>query len=248
MNKRTWKRARRTVVRRAAFWLVRLLGVIGLRLLVGSCRTRIIGWDEWVETEHAGGRAVLFAFWHNRLLIPAWFFRRRNIHVLVSRHDDAELIARILERIGFVVVRGSAERSPGKSKKGGVRALHVMARRGREGHDLAFTPDGPRGPLYSIAPGLLVLARLTRLKVVPLGIEMARFWRLGSWDRFRIPKPFTKTVCFFGPPLELSRDLTEAHAQLAEAMKAVSEKAAELVGVDDPFDDAGEAVVGALKG
>jgi lysophospholipid acyltransferase (LPLAT)-like uncharacterized protein len=229
------------------FWLVRFLGVFCMRLFVGSCRTRIIGWDEWVETEHARGSAVLFAFWHNRLLIPAWFFRGRNIHVLVSRHPDAELMARIVERIGFVAVRGSAERSPGKSKKGGVRALHTLARRGREGYDLAFTPDGPRGPLYSIAPGLLALSRLTRLKVVPLGVEMARFWRLGSWDRFRIPKPFTKTVCFFGPPLELSRDPARAHAQLAEAMKEVSHQAAELVGRKDPFDDAGDAVVGALK-
>lgn len=242
-----WRRARRAAARRLVSGFGRFFGVLAVRLLVGSCRTRVVGWDTHVEAEHAAGRAVLFAFWHNRLLVPTWVFRKRDIHVLVSRHGDGALIANILDRLGFVTVRGSAERSQEKRRKGGMQALHRMAKQGRAGYDLAFTPDGPGGPVYSIAPGFLALARLTRLPVVIMGVECERYWRLRSWDSFRVPKPFTRVACCFGPPMELPRDEAAAHAMLDTELRRVSEVAARMVGVEDPFPDAGDTPVGMLR-
>ncbi|MBN2490430.1 MAG: lysophospholipid acyltransferase family protein [Planctomycetes bacterium] len=244
MTRRSRRRLARRVLRRLALAAVRPFGAGALRILVGSCRARVHGWNEHVETEHARGRAVLFALWHNRLLVPVWLFRGLGVHVLVSRHEDGEMITRILERVGFRAVRGSAERSPPKHSKGGIRGLLAMARAGRQGHDLAFTLDGPRGPIYSIAPGVFTLARRAGTPVVPVGIEIARGWRLRSWDRFRVPKPFSRAVCVFGPPLVLPEDEPAARAQLIEAMIRVSREASAELGVEDPFADAGGAPVG----
>jgi len=195
----------------------------------------MVGWAG-VEAEHAEGRGVIFVLWHNRLLLPVWFFRHKKIHVLVSRHGDGELIAILLSRFGFVPIRGSADRS-GRRKKGGARALYAMAKSGKEGYDLAFTPDGPRGPVYSLAPGLITLARLSKLKVVPVGIEISRYLRLKSWDRFRIPRPFCRAAFVFGAPIAIREEDGETHTRLAEALEAVSKEAAHLLGVDDPFED-----------
>jgi lysophospholipid acyltransferase (LPLAT)-like uncharacterized protein len=248
MKKRSrWRKARRRIWRWLALRLVHHLGVVFMRVFVGTCRTRVVGWDEQVASEHRAGRAVIFVLWHNRLIVPVWFFRHRNIHVLVSQHGDGELITRVLRRVGFQAIRGSAERSPGAHAKGGMRALHAMARAGRAGYDLAFTPDGPRGPIYSVAPGLITLARLARLKVVPVGIEIARCWRLRSWDRFRIPKPFSRAVCWFGPGLTIPDDEQTARDAIVEAMLRVTRTAASELGIDNPFADAGLHVVGARK-
>lgn len=220
---------------RLVMWSVRFFGLPILWLVARTSRPLIVGWEK-VEAEHAEGRGVIFAFWHNRLLLPVWFFRHKKIHVLVSRHGDGELIAILLSRFGFVPVRGSADRTGGR-KKGGARALYAMAKSGKEGYDLAFTPDGPRGPVYSIAPGLITLARLSRLKVVPVGIEISRFLRLKSWDRFRIPLPFCRAAFVFGAPVAIMEEDGETHVRLAEALEAVSNEAADLLGVDDPFGD-----------
>ena len=242
---------RKRIGRRILRWLmlraVNLLGVAAMRLCVGTCRAVVLGWDEHVEAEHARGRAVLFALWHNRLLVPVWLFRGRGIHVLASRHGDGEMITRIVQRLGFSAVRGSAERSPAKRRKGGIRGLLAMARAGRNGHDLAFTVDGPRGPIYSVAPGLFTLARKARTPIVPVGIEISRYWRLGSWDRFRVPKPFSRLVCCFGPALPPAEDDRAAHPRLAEAMTRMSHEAAARLGITHPFADGDPDRVGALK-
>ena len=109
------------------------------------------------------GTPVIFVFWHGRLLPLVHAHRRKGTAVLVSEHGDGEYIARIIQRYGFQTVRGS-------STRGRVRGLRGLIRAARRGHDLAVTPDGPRGPNRSVKAGALIVARLTGLPVIPVGV------------------------------------------------------------------------------
>ena len=134
----------------------------------------------------------VWCFWH-RCLIPCacYFHDRFRPAVLISRSFDGELIARTIERLGFLTVRGSSSRSGGT----GLLALAKMVGRG---NGAVFTADGPRGPVYQVKPGAVKLAQLTGY---PIGIFYAhpeRAWVLKSWDRFLVPKPFSRVAISWG--------------------------------------------------
>lgn len=147
----------------------------------------------------------LYAFWHENLLLPAYTYGRPDIHILISQHADGELIAETCRHLHFSVVRGSTTR-------GGVEALRQMVRLGSDAH-LAITPDGPRGPRRQVQVGAVYLAARTGLPIVPIGIGYARAWRMSSWDRFAVPKPFTFGTVVTTPPIfvppESDRDALE---------------------------------------
>lgn len=166
-------------------WLVRLLGA-----------TWRIEWrnSEGAERLERERRPFIVAFWHEHILALAYTHRDRGIVVLVSQSKDGEYISQVIHRLGMGTVRGS-------SSRGGVRALLQMAKRGREGHSLAVTPDGPRGPRHVVQPGLLSIAARSELPIIPLTAGARSSWRLGSWDRFEIPKPFTRLRVITGEPI-----------------------------------------------
>lgn len=149
---------------------------------------------EGLDAEIARGQRCIFAFWHARLLPLVWTHRGRGIVVLVSRHRDGELITRVIERMGFATARGS-------STRGGEEGVMDMLRLAKEGRLLAITPDGPRGPALRLKPGLVYLASRTGLPVVPVAAAARRSFRLRSWDRFRVPRPFTRVVVAYGEPI-----------------------------------------------
>ena len=142
----------------------------------------------------ARGQRCIFAFWHAQLLPLVWTHRGRGIVVLVSRHRDGQLITRIIERLGFVTSRGS-------STRGGEEGVMDMLRRAEEGRLLAITPDGPRGPAGILKPGLVYLASRSGLPIVPVATASSRRWTLRSWDRFSVPRPFTRVVVAYGDPI-----------------------------------------------
>jgi hypothetical protein len=188
---------------RPPWWLApaALLGAALVRLLGRSWRIERLGTAER-DARIGAGEACIFAFWHARLLPLVYTHRRRRIAVLVSRHHDGELIARIVERLGFVTARGS-------STRGGDEAVRELLRLARRGHALAITPDGPRGPAEQAKAGLVYLASKTGLAVVPVATSARRALRLGSWDGFRVPWPFTRVVVGYGPPLAVPPALAE---------------------------------------
>ena len=147
--------------------------------------------------------SVIFAFWHGQLLPLVYHHRNEGIVVLVSEHTDGEYIAQVIHRHGFETARGSSTRS-------GVKGLKGMVRAAREGKDLAFTPDGPRGPRQKFKWGALVAAQLTGRPVIPIGVGSDRAWYLNSWDRFMIPKPFSNLRIRYGKPHWVPRDASEA--------------------------------------
>lgn len=148
-------------------------------------------------TEDAKTRRVLAAdsgpvavtLWHNRLFVSSEIFRRhlrhRRIHGLVSASKDGAWLAAFYRLIGLRPVRGS---SSNFGREAARQLIDVI----REGHDVGITPDGPRGPVYSVEPGVLVVTRRTGAPMLLLGVEFTRAWRLGSWDRFYIPHPFSR--------------------------------------------------------
>jgi lysophospholipid acyltransferase (LPLAT)-like uncharacterized protein len=173
-------------------WMVRLGGLV-LRALACTWRVREIN-REPSQALRDAKRPVIFTLWHGEMLPLLWHHRGEGITVLISEHGDGEIIARIAEALGFRTVRGSTSR-------GAERALLGMSRVVQAGGDLAFTPDGPRGPAQSFAPGALVVAQRSGAPVVTLAVVATRCWRLRSWDRFMIPKPFARITIAYGDPV-----------------------------------------------
>jgi lysophospholipid acyltransferase (LPLAT)-like uncharacterized protein len=175
------------------------------------------------DAEIAKGRRCIFAFWHARLLALAFTHRGLGAAVLVSQHRDGELITRVLERLGFVVARGS-------STRGGEEGLRELIEWAEKGKLLGITPDGPRGPAEQVKPGLVYLAGRTGLPVVPLAVAARPVWKLGSWDGFRIPKPFARVRLVYGPPITVPaglerEELERWRLELQRAMVAVTDAA-----------------------
>jgi len=136
---------------------------------------------------------AVYAFWHRCLLASAWRFRKHGIHILISRSFDGELIARTVARLGFVAVRGSSSRD-------GAAGLRNLQRAYLAGNYCAITADGPRGPAQIAKPGVIQLAKLVDSTVGAIYVHPHSAWQVRSWDRFLIPKPFSRvTVAWVAP-------------------------------------------------
>ena len=186
-------------------WIVRL-GVPVVRLLGWTWRIRVINGEASVARMRRERRPIVFALWHGDMLALLYQHRREGVSVLISEHRDGELIARVADSLGFRTVRGSTTR-------GASRALVGLARELRDGHDIAVTPDGPRGPARSFAPGALIAAQRARAPVIAVGMAAKRAWRLSSWDRFVIPKPFSRVCIAYSDPVLLDAANPRAAAQ-----------------------------------
>jgi len=144
----------------------------------------------------------IYLFWHEYILFPFFMRGHCDLAMLVSRHRDAEILSRAAYFMGFELVRGS-------TRRGGAAAIRELLRKSRRMH-LAITPDGPRGPRRRVAPGAIYLASKLSLPLVLLGFGYDRPWRVGSWDRFAIPRPGTRARCVPSPQIHVPSDLDHA--------------------------------------
>jgi hypothetical protein len=179
-------------------FLARLLGPLLVRTLGASWRVRLDPPDFRERVQ--AGEARVYGIWHANLLVPTAVLRGTGTAVMVSRHADGESIARIVERLGYTTVRGS-------STRGGASALHEAVAALRGGRHVAITPDGPKGPRHVAQPGAVFAASRAGVELVPTGVGVRRAWVLGSWDRFRIPRPFTTVAIVEGERLRPPPDL-----------------------------------------
>jgi lysophospholipid acyltransferase (LPLAT)-like uncharacterized protein len=193
-------------------WTVRV-GAALLRLLASTWRVRPVN-EEPLNDARRTGQRVLFALWHGELLPLLWYQRGREVAVVISEHRDGEIVAQIAESLGYRTVRGS-------SSRGASRALLGLTRAIEEGHDGAITPDGPRGPAHVFAPGGAIAAYRTGIPIVPIRASASRAWRLKSWDRFLIPKPFATVTVTMGPLTHVFADSPRAAAEQAESLQRV---------------------------
>jgi lysophospholipid acyltransferase (LPLAT)-like uncharacterized protein len=171
---------------------------------------------------------VIFAIWHNRLALSLSLYRKyvkqrqpsRRMAAMVSASRDGGLLARILELFGVEAVRGSTSRR-------GPQALRELTGWGERGYDLAITPDGPRGPCYVVQDGVMALAQLTGLPIVPVSYRLNWKIRSKSWDRFQVPLPFARCEVSLGEAVRVPRETTDAQRemlrqQLEQRMKAIT--------------------------
>ncbi|MBI4540392.1 MAG: lysophospholipid acyltransferase family protein [Gemmatimonadetes bacterium] len=183
------------------FALVGRIGKSVLDVLFATVAVECEGEEAFLQFRRLGEN-VIFALWHGQLLPLAYQHRREGVVALVSEHADGEYITRVIENLGYGTVRGS-------STRGAVPGLRGLVRAAREGHDLAITPDGPRGPRRRVKPGVVAVAQVTGRPIVPVTAGASRAWWFGSWDRFLVPRPFARLYVAYGEPISVARDADE---------------------------------------
>ncbi len=202
---------------RVVLWAVSWAGYLAIKLIAPTLRWRVAvedGGPEDLATIHR--LPAIYVFWHRCVFPATYFWRNRQIQVMTSASFDGEYIARIIEKFGYGAVRGS-------STRGGVRALLGMHSELEAGRSVAFTIDGPRGPIFVAKPGAALLARNTGAPILPFHIVLEDPWTLNSWDRFMIPKPFTHAVVRIGKLIHVpaeagSAALAQHHADLQSTL------------------------------
>ncbi len=154
-------------------------------------------------TDPLVGPSRIYLVWHEMMLLPAYAYARLGFATLISRHRDGELIAQVLDLMGGQAIRGSTSRG---RDRGGAGALLAMMRP-EAGQHLCITPDGPRGPRRVVSIGSIFLASRSGMAVVPVGMAFDRPWRVGSWDRMALPRPFSRARAISASPVSVPPDL-----------------------------------------
>jgi lysophospholipid acyltransferase (LPLAT)-like uncharacterized protein len=198
----------RLIIRLAGFLLHWLI-----RFICSTVKFEVEGLENHSETE-----PLIYCFWHNRIPMATYFWRRRGIVVMSSQSFDSEYIARFIQRFGYGTAKGSSTR--------GARAgLIQMIRAVRAGKSAAFTVDGPRGPIYVAKPGALLVAAKSNAAILPFSISLDRCWRLKSWDRIEIPKPFARAVIVIGQQIRIEDGNNEVELErFQRALEAVRDQ------------------------
>lgn len=204
------------------------LGDLAFRLVAATCRIRVHG-GEGLRSPGQCSTGHIYALWHGRLLLGALAHRGRGTVVLVSQHADGEVMARILVRHGYRPVRGSSTRGGGEA----LREMTALAQFGSR--EFAVTPDGPRGPRHRAQVGVVLLASRTGCPIVPSSASARSGRFFDSWDRFLLPRPFTRVEVVYGEPLPVpvgldERGIEEWRQRVETALNEVEAEADRLAG------------------
>jgi lysophospholipid acyltransferase (LPLAT)-like uncharacterized protein len=198
-----------------------------IQAFLGATLIRLLGYSWTIEFDESSlvpvrerHPVLIYAFWHGRLLPLSFTHRGRSAQILASEHRDGELMGQTIRFLGFGHVRGSSTRR-------GARAILELAEKVRQGFDVGITVDGPKGPLFVVKPGSIEIAKLTGSPIVPITTSSARHWTIASWDKFQIPKPFTRVVVRHGEPVFVSTDagpeeIEAGRALLEERLRAIT--------------------------
>jgi hypothetical protein len=212
---------------RILLWLISWAGYLAIALIGPTLRYSISWEDPPSPPDATYEKPVIYAFWHRAVFAGAWLWRKAGAAVMVSRSFDGEYIARTIEKLGFVAVRGS-------SSRGGSTALLGLRSRLEKGIPVVFTIDGPRGPKYVAKPGPVLLSRASALPMAAFYVALSDAWVLNTWDALMIPKPFSKALVRFSAKLRVPAEAGEAqmaefHQQLQAALERVTRFAEEHV-------------------
>jgi lysophospholipid acyltransferase (LPLAT)-like uncharacterized protein len=177
-------------------WLISWTAYLAISL-IGRTLRYSISWEEPPSPPDATyEKPVIYSFWHRAIFSGAWLWRKTGIAVMVSRSFDGEYIARTIEKLGFVAVRGS-------SSRGGATALLGLNTQLEQGIPVVFTIDGPRGPKYVAKPGPVLLSRASALPMAAFYVAVSNSWVLNTWDALVIPKPFSKALVRFSAKIQV---------------------------------------------
>jgi lysophospholipid acyltransferase (LPLAT)-like uncharacterized protein len=157
----------------------------------------------------------IVSFWHGELLMQAFNYQKirpnNEIKTIISEHKDGEAITKTMKYLGIGSVRGSSSRGGAKALLGAIKSL-------KNGNDLAITPDGPRGPRFSVADGIVAIHKKTDAKILAFNCRPSKYWQFNSWDKFIIPKPFGVIDFYVSEPFSVS------HLDILDAKEFIKEK------------------------
>jgi len=208
-----------SALRGAFCWLVAFY----IRLVWATGRWQVVG-AEHPQRFWRAGEPFIGAFWHGRILMmPCAWQTSRRMNMLISQHRDGELIARTIGHFGLATVRGS-------SRRGGAQAFRAMLRALRAGEYVGITPDGPHGPRMRAADGIVTVARIAGLPILPATFGVSRRVVLGSWDRFVVALPFSRGVVAWGAPIEVPAEASPAalermRREVEDALNRITDEA-----------------------
>lgn len=219
---------------RILYIILPLLAELLIRLLFCTIRLRVVGEENAkcgmrnaeCQTQYPHSPQVIYAFWHGQQFLLVPYMSQRDIILMSSLSKDGEYQARILQRFGYKIVRGS-------SAKGGIRGLIGLIKGMRDGHDCGLAVDGPIGPIYEPKEGIIALARKTGAYIVPLVSASRHKWIFeAAWDKYVLPKPFSHGLIAFGQPYKVGDDtsIQQECDVLKERLNALSREAEEVVG------------------
>lgn len=178
------------------------IGLFAVRQLSRTYRLRIVSPENESRIVSTGGH-VIYASWHQRFFPGITFFAtRKPIAIMISQSKDGDVAANIVDILGWRAVRGS-------STRGGREALNTLKSLAKAGSNIGHIVDGPRGPFGVVKPGLLRIAQVTGLPILPTITSGEHNWVVNSWDRFLAPKPFSRVVIRFGSPIFIAEDIDE---------------------------------------
>ena len=203
-----------------------------IRILGLTARWQVIGIDTPLSMIERG-EPIIGAFWHGRMVMMPALWRRYggykfDIRMLISRHRDGRLIARIIAHLGFAAITGS-------SSRGGARALREIIEAVENGASIGITPDGPRGPRMRASAGVASAGRLTGAPVFASSFSASRRRVFKSWDRFVLPMPFTRIVVVVKGPILVPKEggpeaLEKARLAIEDALNEATREADRLCG------------------
>jgi len=205
---------------KASLVVVPPLGALIIRTLASTWRIRSRG-QENLQRARETHPQLVYAFWHGRLLPMLYTHRGTSARVLASEHHDGELLGRTIRHLGLDYVRGS-------STRGGTKAILSLVDTVRAGYDVALTVDGPRGPRYQVKPGIVEVAKLAGVAIVPVTSASRHHRTFRSWDAFELPRPFTRVLIEYGTPITVAPDagreaLEDTRVQLEAVLRRMTE-------------------------
>ena len=192
MNKETKKKLLTYIAVKFAWLLIMFLG----KSAFISIRNR-----KYVRASYRTGRPIMFVVWHGHMLLPIYVHRHEKVIAMVSEHNDGEMIARTVERLGFRTVRGS-------STRGGSKAYRAMLRALKDGSHCTILPDGPTGPRHEFKMGAVQLAQRAGAVIQPLTFGAKKSIMFKTWDGFTLWRPFSRIALVYGKPITLPRKTT----------------------------------------
>lgn len=199
--------------------ILRFLGLhllsLAINVLLVTVKITIYNSEKLAELKNQN---YVLGFWHGTMLIPWYLHRNKDFAALVSQSKDGEILSRILTKWKYVIARGS-------SNVGGKDALNILLDQANNKYSIAITPDGPTGPPHIFKAGAVVTAKKSNIPLVLLGIAHESKYQLKSWDKFEIPKPFSKIAAVYSDPIfiDSALDFDGTSAVISECQDKLNE-------------------------
>ncbi len=189
-----------------------------VRVLCGLSKAEVRGVENY-EKYKKEGRGTVLCLWHGKILFPLYFFRKRGIRPIISRHRDGEILARVSLLLGYRPIRGSSTRFGGTALAEALRAI-------KRGEDVVFAADGPRGPYHRLKPGCIYAAAKSGAGLFYGSYASKPSKKLRSWDRFNVFPPFSRIIMEIRGPLFVppEADMEEWRRKIEEEMEALDRR------------------------